>query len=53
MQRADRPPVDCYRAGVLAWRQHYPDQVPEYSAKAAVAVLLEANRDRLMRIDKL
>jgi hypothetical protein len=37
---AGRPPVECYRAGVEAWRQHHPDQAPEYAAKRAVAVIL-------------
>jgi hypothetical protein len=37
---AGRPPVECYRAGVDAWRQHHPDQAPEYAAKRAVAVIL-------------
>ena len=35
-----RPPVDCYRAGVTAWRRHHPDQAPEYAAKRAVALIL-------------
>lgn len=33
-------PVDCYRAGVEAWRRHHPDQAPEYAAKRAVALIL-------------
>lgn len=37
---AGRPPVECYRAGVEAWRRHHPDQAPEYAAKRAVAVIL-------------
>jgi aminoglycoside phosphotransferase family enzyme len=37
---AGRPPVECYRAGVEAWRQRHPDQAPEYAAKRAVAVIL-------------
>ena len=40
---AGRPPVECYRAGVEAWRQHHPDQAPEYAAKRAVAVILAHN----------
>jgi hypothetical protein len=32
--------VDCYRAGVTAWRGHHPDQAPEYAAKRAVALIL-------------
>jgi hypothetical protein len=35
-----RSPVECYRAGVKAWRRHHPDQAPEYAAKRAVALIL-------------
>jgi hypothetical protein len=35
-----RPSVECYRAGVAAWRRVHPDQSPEYAAKQAVAVIL-------------
>jgi hypothetical protein len=38
-----RPPVECYRAGVGAWRQQHPEQAPEYAAKRAVAVILLAH----------
>jgi hypothetical protein len=31
--------VDCYLAGVRAWRQAHPDQLPEYASKQAVAVI--------------
>jgi hypothetical protein len=34
--------VDCYRAGVDAWRRAHPDQSAEYAAKQAVAVILAA-----------
>lgn len=34
--------VDCYRAGVDAWRRVHPDQSAEYAAKQAVAVILAA-----------
>lgn len=34
--------VDCYRAGVTAWRRIHPDQSAEYTAKQAVAVILAA-----------
>ena len=37
-----RPSVDCYRAGVEAWRRAHPDQSAEYAAKQAVAVILTA-----------
>jgi hypothetical protein len=39
---AGRPSVDCYRAGVEAWRRTHPDQSAEYAAKQAVAVILAA-----------
>ena len=35
-------PVECYRAGVEAWRRTHPDQSAEYAAKQAVAVILAA-----------
>jgi len=41
-QRDELPPVDCYRAGVEAWRRAHPDQRREYAAKQAVAVILAA-----------
>ncbi len=37
-----RPSVECYRAGVAAWRLAHPEQAPEYAAKRAVAVILSA-----------
>ena len=39
-RRSGRPSVECYRAGVDAWRHQHPDQSPEYAAKQAVAVIL-------------
>jgi hypothetical protein len=41
-QRDDLPQVDCYRAGVLAWRRAHPDQQPKYAALRAVDVILSA-----------
>jgi hypothetical protein len=35
-----RSSVECYRAGVAAWRQIHPEQSAEYAAKRAVAVIL-------------
>jgi hypothetical protein len=32
--------VECYRAGVAAWRNLHPEQSPEYAAKRAVAAIL-------------
>jgi hypothetical protein len=40
---AGRSSVECYRAGVDVWRRQHPDQSPEYAAKRAVAVILEAH----------
>ena len=34
--------MDCYRAGVEAWKPRHPDQSAEYAAKQAVAVILAA-----------
>jgi hypothetical protein len=41
-RRDDLPQVDCYRAGVLAWRHAHPDQQPKYAAQKAVDVMLAA-----------
>ena len=35
-----RSSVECYRAGVAAWRGVHPEQSAEYAAKRAVAVIL-------------
>jgi hypothetical protein len=50
-RRAGRPSAECYRAGVLAWRARHPDQAPEYAAKQAVAVILEKERDNMLRVE--
>lgn len=42
---AGRSSVECYRAGVEAWRRYHPDQAPEYAAKRAVAVILAHHVD--------
>jgi hypothetical protein len=42
-RRAGRSSVECYRAGVEAWRRDHPDQSPEYAAKRAVALILTAH----------
>jgi hypothetical protein len=39
---AGLPSVECYRAGVEAWRRRHPDQSAEYAARQAVAVILAA-----------
>jgi hypothetical protein len=39
-RRSGHPSVECYRAGVAAWRHQHPDQSAEYAAKQAVAVIL-------------
>jgi hypothetical protein len=48
---AGRAPAECYRAGVLAWRERHPDQAPDYAAKQAVSIMLEAEKDNLLRVD--
>jgi hypothetical protein len=48
-RRQGRPSVECYRAGVAAWRVSHPDQSPEYAAKRAVAVIL--SRHLTLRVD--
>jgi len=37
-----RSSVECYRAGVAAWRRIHPDQPADYAAKRAVSVILSA-----------
>lgn len=39
-ERAGRDVVDCYCAGVEAWRRAYPDHAPAYAARQAVSVIL-------------
>jgi hypothetical protein len=39
-RRAGRTTVECYRAGVAAWRSAHPDHSAEYSAKQAVSAIL-------------
>ena len=39
-RKSGLPAVECYRAGVDAWRRAHPDQSAEYAAKQAVAVIL-------------
>jgi hypothetical protein len=41
-QAARLPPVDCYRAGVGAWRRAHPAQRPDHAALKAVAIILAA-----------
>jgi hypothetical protein len=41
-RRDDLPQVDCYRAGILAWRHAHPDQQPKYAALKADDVILAA-----------
>jgi hypothetical protein len=40
--RAGLASVDCYRAGVDAWRRIHPDQTTQYAATQAVTVILAA-----------
>ena len=35
-----RSSVECYRAGIAAWRHVHPEHSAEYAAKRAVAVIL-------------
>jgi hypothetical protein len=43
--------VDCYRAGVEAWRRAHPDQTAAYAARQAVAVILEVKTS--LRIEEV
>jgi hypothetical protein len=49
-RRSGRSSVECYRAGVEAWRRENPDQSAAYAAKQAVAVILE--RHAKIRIEE-
>ena len=37
-----RSSVECYRAGVAAWRRIHPEQSADYAAKRAVSIILAA-----------
>jgi hypothetical protein len=39
-REAQRSTVDCYRAGVEAWRRVHPEQTPVYAAQRAVSLIL-------------
>ncbi len=41
-ERAGYDTVECYRAGVDAWKRAHPDQTPAYAARQAVAIILAA-----------
>ena len=43
--------VDCYLAGVGAWRRIHPDQAATYAARQAVAVILDAKAS--LRIEEV
>jgi hypothetical protein len=45
----ERPPIDCYRDGVAAWRRFHPNQTAADAGQQAVAIILAA-RFRL-RVD--
>jgi hypothetical protein len=47
---ADLSSVECYQAGVAAWRRRHPDQSGEYAARQAVAVILAAKVS--LRVDE-
>jgi len=48
--QAGLPTPRCYRAGVEAWRRAHPDHSAAYAAKQAVAVILAAKQDFLLRV---
>jgi hypothetical protein len=48
-ERDELPRVDCYRAGVAAWRRFHPNQTASDAGRQAVAIILAA-RFRL-RVD--
>lgn len=48
---ANRPSVECYRAGVLAWKERHPDQAADYASKQAVAAILAAEKENMLRVE--
>lgn len=42
-----KPSVECYQAGVMAWRERFPDHQGEFAARRAVAIILEAQEPSL------
>jgi hypothetical protein len=50
-RRAGRPPVDCYRAGVAAWRRRHPEHAPDAAARRAVGIILATYQDEMLRVD--
>ena len=49
-RKEGRPSVECYRAGVEAWRRIHRDHAAEYAARQAVAVILAAKVS--LRVDQ-
>jgi hypothetical protein len=43
--------LDCYLAGVHAWRDRHPDHSPGYAAKQAVAIILATIGPHLLKIE--
>ncbi len=41
-ERAGYDTVECYCAGVDAWKRSHPDQTPTYAARQAVTIILAA-----------
>jgi hypothetical protein len=39
-REARKSTVDCYHAGVAAWRRVHPEQTPIYAAQRAVSLIL-------------
>ena len=39
-REARKSTVDCYRAGVAAWRRAHPEQTPVYAAQRAVSLII-------------
>ena len=45
------PTIDCYLAGIEAWRRVHPDQSDAYARKHAVAVILASKAKFLMSVE--
>ena len=48
---ANRPAFDCYKAGVEVWKCLNPEQVPEYAARAAVRIMLDAVAEDMLKVE--
>ena len=46
-RESGKSPVDCYQAGVMAWRSRFPEHDPTFAAQKAVTIILDASEAKL------